>query len=51
LELAGKARLSASNGRPTSIDLSGPFSAEGGHDAPPLSFSGSMKFTAQLSYH
>ncbi|MES1175950.1 MAG: hypothetical protein ABUL62_16635 [Myxococcales bacterium] len=50
-ELTGKATLSATTGRPTSIDLSGPFSAQsGGRDAGPMSFSGSTKFTAQLSY-
>jgi hypothetical protein len=49
-QLAGKATLSATSGRPTSIDVSGPFSAQGGRDAGPMSFSGSTKFTAQLSY-
>ena len=51
-ELSGKATLSATNARPTSIDLNGPFSAQGGagRDAGPMSFSGSAKFTAQLSY-
>jgi hypothetical protein len=49
-ELSGKAILSATSGRPTSIDVSGPFTAQGGHDAGPMTFAGSTKFTAQLSY-
>jgi hypothetical protein len=50
-DFSGKAVLSAASGRPTSIDLSGPFSAQGGRVAGSMSFSGSTKFTAQLSYH
>jgi hypothetical protein len=49
-ELAGKAILNAASGRPTSIDVSGPFSAQGGRDAGPMSLTGSTKFTAQLGY-
>ncbi|MEO6598487.1 MAG: hypothetical protein ABIQ16_01350, partial [Polyangiaceae bacterium] len=51
-ELSGKAILSASSGRPTSIDVSGPFTAQGGHgrDSGSTTLEGSTKFTAQLSY-
>lgn len=50
LDLSGQATLGTANGRPTSVELSGPFSAEGGRSAGPLSFSGRVKFAAQLSY-
>jgi len=52
-ELAGKATVSAASGRPTSIDLSGPFTARGGPKGgeSEMSFAGSTKFSAQLGYH
>jgi hypothetical protein len=50
-DLAGKAVSSKASGRPTSLELSGPFSAHGGPSGSQLSFSGSTKFTAALSYH
>jgi hypothetical protein len=49
LELTGVARLSANRARPVSIDLSGPVSGGGGPRGE-LSFHGSAKFAATLSY-
>lgn len=50
-ELSGKAILSATSGRPTSVDVSGPFTAQGGHgrDSSSMTFAGRTQFTAQLS--
>jgi hypothetical protein len=49
LELTGVARLSANRARPVSIDLSGPVGGGGGPHGE-LSFHGSAKFAATLSY-
>ncbi|MET0795259.1 MAG: hypothetical protein ABW061_27315 [Polyangiaceae bacterium] len=51
LEFSGKTTLSAASGRPTSIDLSGPFSAA--REKGPFGatrFTGTTKFSASLSY-
>ncbi len=48
-DLTGIARLSAAKARPVSIDLSGPVSGGGGPHGE-LSFHGSAKFAATLSY-
>ena len=51
-DLAGKAILSAASARPSSLELTGPFTAHGGAkgSASEMSFSGNTKFSAQLSY-
>ncbi len=52
-ELAGKTTLNAASARPSSLELSGRFTARGGASGggAEMSFSGSTKFSAQLSYH
>lgn len=52
-DLSGTAQLNAAKGRPTSLDLSGPLSARGGPSATgaQMSFTGTTKFGATLSYH
>ncbi len=53
-ELAGKAIVSAASARPTSLELGGPFTARGGAGGAggsEMNFTGTTKFSAQLSYH
>ena len=49
--LAGTANVSAAKGRPISIELSGPLTAHGGPSGSQMSFTGTAKFGATLSYH
>ena len=51
VDLTGKATLSETSGRPTSIDMSGPFTARGASaDTSALHFAGSARFSATLGY-
>ena len=51
VELSGSANLSLANGRPTAIELNGPVTARGGPSGSQMSFNGTTKFSATLSYH